>query len=91
MRIADLPAPQTRGRGAEAVNATPRAFAIAEVSIDEPSAAVPVLHIQEHISAQIVEQVVDVPAATSQEDIAESLRLNPQNGISNRIVPASLI
>ena len=47
-----------------------------EVITDEPSATIPVLRIQEHISAQIDEQVVDVPATTSQEDIAESLRLN---------------
>ena len=63
--------------------------------IDEPFAAVPVLRIQEHISAQIDEQVVDVPATTSQEDIAESMRLNPHDRISDRIdeqiVPTPLI
>ena len=41
------------------------------------------------------EQVVDVPATTSQEEIAESLRLNPQDRISDcideQIVPAPLI
>ena len=40
-------------------------------------------------------QVVDVPATTSQEDIAESPRLSPQDRISDRIdeqiVPAPLI
>ena len=50
---------------------------IAEVIIVEPFADVPVPRIQEHISTQIDEQVVDVPATTSQEEIAESLRLNP--------------
>ena len=58
---------------------------IAEVIIDEPFAAVPVLRIQEHIAMQIDEQVVDVPATTSQEQIAESLRLNPQDRISDCI------
>ena len=41
------------------------------------------------------EQVVDVPPTTSQEEIAESLRLNPQDRISDcieeQIVPAPLI
>ena len=50
---------------------------IAEVIIVEPFADVPVPRIQDHISTQIDEQVVDVPATTSQEEIAESLRLNP--------------
>ena len=68
---------------------------IAEVIIDEPSAAVPVLRIQEHIAMQFDEQVVAVPATASQEEIAESLRLNPQDRISycidEQIVPAPVI
>ena len=58
---------------------------IAEVIIDEPSAAVPLLRIQEHITMLIDEQVVNVPATTSQEENAESLRLNPQDRISDCI------
>ena len=48
------------------------AICLKEVIINEPSDAVPVLRIQENISAQIDEQFVDVPAAPSQEDIANS-------------------
>ena len=67
---------------------------IAEVIIDEPSAAVLLLRIQEHISMLIDEQVVNVSATTSQEEITESLLLNPQDRISDcideQIVPAPL-
>ena len=58
---------------------------IAEVIIDEPSAAVPLRRIQEHISMQIDEQTVNVSVTTSQEEIAESLRLNMQDRISDCI------
>ena len=65
---------------------------IAEVIIVEPFADVPVPRIQEHISMQIDEQVVDVPATTAQEEIAESLPLNSLDRISDcideQIVPA---
>ena len=58
---------------------------IAEVIIDESSAVVPLLRIQEHITMLIDEQIVNVSATTSQDEIVESLLLNPQDRVSDCI------